>query len=152
MKKNTETNVEKNILSTEELLNLIQNSPKSFESMVENNQILDKEPGFCETLNGLLEKHNVTTQQVIVETVLSKSYVYQVLSGERKPGRDIIIKIAIAATLSLDETQHLLMLGEKGILYPKVKRDAIIMSSILRERNVAETHDFLISLGEKGLL
>ncbi len=144
--------MEKDFLSTEDLFRLIQSSPKSFESMVENNEILDKEPGFCETLNNFFTSHNVTVQQVIIETVLSKSYVYQVLSGERKPGRDIIIKIALAANLSLDETQHLLMLGEKGILYPKVKRDAVIMSSILRNRTVAETHDFLLSLGEKGLL
>lgn len=99
-----------------------------------------------------MEIHNVTVGQIIAKTILSKSYVYQVISGERKPGRDIIIRIALAASFSLDETQQLLMLCEKGILYPKIKRDAIIMCSIQQGRGVSETHEFLAALGEKGLL
>lgn len=107
---------------------------------------------FNEYLTELMEIHNVTVGHIIAKTILSKSYVYQVLSGERKPGRDIIIRMALAANFTLGETQQLLVLGERGVLYPKVKRDAVIMCSIQQKRGLSETHEFLASLGEKGLL
>ena len=82
---------------------------------------------------------------------ISKSYGYQVLRGERTPGRDIILRTALALQLSLKETQRLLAVGDCGALYPKVRRDAAVIFALNQKMTLLETEDLLSSLPERSL-
>lgn len=68
----------------------------------------------------LLEKAGLSAPEWMTAADVSKSYGYQILRGERVPGRDILLRTALALGLSLKETQRLLAVGGCGALYPRV--------------------------------
>ena len=82
---------------------------------------------------------------------ISKSYAYQVLRGERTPGRDILLRTALALSLSLKDAQRLLMVGGCGALYPKIRRDAAVIFALNQHMTLLETEDLLASLPERSL-
>lgn len=139
--------------TTSQLLRMIQEEPDRFVSDYVGNQ---ENYGFPVTLQQylqeLLQKHEMSIPDLIIKTVLSKSFVYQVFSGKRNPGRDILLRIAFAMHLSLDETQHLFLIAGKGALYPKVRRDAIIIFCLEKGMSLDEANEFLENSLEKGLL
>lgn len=139
---------ERNKMTTGQLIHQIKEDPFKFQK-----KHLDslQEIPFEEYLNELMKKHEMTASQLIIRTCLSKPFVYQILKGERIPGRDVILRISLAMKASMDETQHLLMRAGKGILYPKVRRDAAILCCIEAGKSLEDTNFFLKEKGEKEL-
>ena len=66
------------------------------------------DPTCAQILQELLEQTGLSAPEWIAAADISKSYAYQVLRGERTPGRDILLRTALALRLSLEETQRLL--------------------------------------------
>ena len=139
-------------IDTTRLMEMISSGPETF--FQKNGAALSQMAPMplSEYLHSFLDKKQITIPQLIIASDLSKSYTYQVLAGEKAPGRDILLRLAIALGMTLDETQHLLTIGDAGILYPKVRRDAAIICCILQEFNLHETDEFLISVGERTFL
>lgn len=149
---NSEGTSEKQNLSgvpTDQILNQIKEEPQQF---LEKKLDSIEDRCFEDYLDELMEKYHCTPGQLIIRTCLSKPFVYQILKGERVPGRDVILRISLALKADLDETQRLLTLGEKGVLYPKVKRDAAILCCIESRKSLEYTNLFLKEHGEKELL
>lgn len=138
--------------STSELFRMIQESPKQFAANIKNDGTYASPLQLSEYLQQLMEQHDMTIPDLIVKTLLSKSFVYQIFSGKRNPGRDILLRIAFAMHLSVEETQHLFLVGGKGALYPKVRRDAVIIYCLEQEMPLDEANDFLEYVSERGLL
>ncbi len=99
-----------------------------------------------------LNAANKSVAQVAEASMLSQSFAYQVFSGIRKPGRNALISIALALGLSVESTQRLLVVAQKGELYPRVRRDAAILFAIERGYSLSQTEDLLQSAGEASLL
>lgn len=78
--------------------------------------------------------------------------VYDVFAGKCKPGRDNAIMLAFGMHCNLRETQRLLRLAGASELWPKVKRDAIIIWCIDHKLNREQCDDELWKFGEKTLL
>lgn len=138
-------------ISTDDLFLMLENETnisRNWEHISEN---MDT-PSFCEYLNSLISARNISIREFIVKTLLSRSFTYQIFSGDRIPGRDIILRIAIAIGFSVDETQRLLKLAGRGALYPKVKRDSLIIYAILNNYNLYKTDELLVSLEQEPLL
>ena len=138
--------------STTDLFKMLQESPEHFAELIREGKVFDKTMTLADFLNELLVKQNISIPEVVTGSVLSKSFVYQIFNGERNPGRDILLRIAFAMHLTLEETQQLLRLGEKGTLYPRVRRDAAIICCLEQGISLDEADTFLHSISEKGLL
>lgn len=110
-----------------------------------------KEPTCAQILQELLEKAGVSATEWMTAADISKSYGYQVLRGERIPGRDILLRTALFLKLSLKETQRLLTVGGCGVLYPKIRRDAAVIFALNQKMSLLETEDLLVSLPERSL-
>ena len=109
------------------------------------------DPTCAQVLQELLEQAGVSAPEWIAAADISKSYAYQVLRGERIPGRDILLRTALSLSLSLKETQRLLMVGGCGALYPKIRRDAAVIFALNQHMTLLETEDLLASLPERSL-
>lgn len=138
--------------STTDLFKMLQESPEHFAELIREGKVFDKTMTLADFLNELLVKQNISIPEVVTGSVLSKSFVYQIFNGERNPGRDILLRIAFAMHLALEETQQLLRLGGKGTLYPRVRRDAAIICCLEQGISLDEADMFLHSISEKGLL
>lgn len=136
--------------TTEELMKLIQSDPEQFKNEYLLTQTRDLT--LQKYLNRQMHELNISASFLIQEAFISKTYLYQVLNGERLPGRDIGLRIAFVLKLSLDETQQLLTLSGKSILYPKVRRDAAIIYCLQTGKTLEETNLFLEELEEDKLL
>ncbi|MCM1496735.1 MAG: helix-turn-helix transcriptional regulator [Bacteroides sp.] len=139
------------VLETDNLLELVKDSPQIFGKMVAQGDCFDK-VSLTEYLQELLNKHELTMMEVVRISLLSKSYVYQIFNGERMPSRDVLLRIGLSMSCTIDEIQHLLILAQTGNLYPKVKRDAAILCCISQKLSLTETNDFLEHIGERTLL
>lgn len=136
---------------TDALLKLVRTSPQILEEMiVEGN--FPQNITLTEYLQELLDEKELLITDVVRMSLLSKSYVYQVFSGERIPSRDVLLRLGLAISCSIDEMQHLLTLGQTGILYPKVRRDAAILCCMSHGLTLLETDEFLEHIEERNLL
>lgn len=133
--------------TTNAMLKLLRETPDSFANL----DFADKKT-FAEVLTDVLGRVGVTPQGLVMQTLLSKSYVYQVLEGRRLPSRSALLRITLALGLGLRETQQMLSRAVKGQLYPKIRRDAALIACICKNLTLAETDEFLRAIGETPLL
>ncbi len=103
-------------------------------------------------LQAQLQKSGVSASVLMQRMLVSKPFVYQILNGTRKPGRDILLRMALALELSLEETQRLLTVAQRGVLYPRVRRDAALIYAVQHHYTLTETDEALRSIGEQPLL
>lgn len=93
-------------------------------------------------LKKLLAKTHLSISQV-ADLSCKGEYIYQIFRGIKNPGRDVLLSIALAMQLSLDETEHLLRVARMPILDARNRRDSIIIYAITRKLSVPDTNDIL---------
>ena len=103
-------------------------------------------------LQKLLAEKQLTRQQVAAATGLDKSYVYHIFAGQKRPGREKLLAIALAMRLDERDAQHLLHYGGAPSLYPRDRWDSILLHALHRHLSVMEANDLLDKLGETTLL
>lgn len=136
---------------TQELLRLIEEMPTVDTAMRELSPHM-KAKTFSEAISGLLEERGMSVPELCEASLLSRSFTYQICEGIRAPGRDIVLRLSIVLGLSYDETQYLLRTAQRGALYPRVRRDAVIIYALSKHLNLSETDEALVSLGEEPIL
>ena len=106
------------------------------------------ESPLCDYLASLIDRKNLNKAEVIQKSNIQTNYAYQIFSGVRIPSRDKLIALCFGMNLTLDEAQTLLKYAGFAQLYPKNKRDSIIISSLKNHTSVINCN---ILLGEYGL-
>lgn len=69
----------------------------------------------------------------------------------KNPGRDKVLALCLAAQMNYDETQRALVLADVGKLYPRRKRDSIIIFALNQKLTVQQTNELLYAENEKIL-
>ena len=99
----------------------------------------------------LLRERGIKRADVVRASGLHQTVVYDIFSGKSYPDRDNAIMLAFGLGCDLVETQRLLRLAGVSELWPKVRRDAIVIWSIKEGLSREECDDELWRLGEKAL-
>ena len=102
-------------------------------------------------LNNIISKKGLVKSEVIKKTEFSDVMGYQIFSGTRFPSRDSLICICVAMDMTLDETQAILKIAGLAALYPKSKRDSIVIKGISEKKTVAQINEVLYNCEEKTL-
>lgn len=89
--------------------------------------------------------------ELITRSGIERTYFYQIMSGKRKPGRDKVLILCLAAGLSIDDTQHALSCGQLSQLYVRKKRDAVLIFALNNHLSVQDTQELLSEFQEKIL-
>ncbi len=134
--------------STGELLEVIKNNPldKSIKEIQEEQLNIS----LSEYLNGLIAERGLKPSDVMKKAGLNKSYFYAIIDGKRvNPSRDILIRLCFGFELSLDETQKLLKTFGAAVLYPRSRRDSIIIHAIENKLTLNQCNDNLYDYGQK---
>lgn len=92
-----------------------------------------------------------TKSDIINKADMSYCYFYDVINGRKIPSKDKIIRIALAMNLSLDDCQEALRISGKSALYPRIKRDSILIYAINKGYSIYQTNDLLAEHGEEML-
>lgn len=107
--------------------------------------------GFTTALGCLINKKKISTNTIVENSNLSKSYINKLRNPSEtavKPSRYVIIDIALAIDASLDETNHLLKLARYQELYTRDKAESVIIWGMLHKLSGKEIRR---QLEEKGL-
>ena len=84
---------------------------------------------------------------------LEPNYINKLRIGQiKKPSRDKLLQFAFGLSFTEDETQLLLRLAGLCALYPRFKRDYIIMTCIRANKSIWECNDYLIENGVDGVV
>ena len=104
---------------------------------------------FPEYFNDHIAHCGMTVPEIIERSNISRNYVYNILNGNRKPGRDKIIALGIGSGMTFDEINRGLKIAKEGILYAKDERDARIMIAV--NNGVRSVTELNIMLESEGL-
>lgn len=136
--------------STDELLNILDKNKNLSEYLSDNKDEFISD-SLADYLARLLEEKQLKKAEVIKASLISTVYGYQIFSGLKAPSRDRLIQLALGMRLNLEETQRLLKIGGGSVLYPRNKRDSVIIYAINNSYSVLDCDEVLYELGEKTL-
>ncbi|MBR6941147.1 MAG: XRE family transcriptional regulator [Clostridia bacterium] len=136
--------------STDELMNELLKANNIGEYLKENSQYMVSDE-LSTYLNNIIAKKGLVKSEVIKKTEFSEVMGYQIFSGTRLPSRDSLICICVAMDMTLDETQAILKIAGFAALYPKAKRDSIVIKGISDKKTVARINEELYTCEEKTL-
>lgn len=104
-----------------------------------------------ELLNTLFQKRSISKAALAKQSGMSEVYLHQVFAGRRNPSRSRLICLCFGLSATLEETQELLKQCALAQLYPKNKRDAIIIYGLVNGVSLFDINDKLFSEGEETL-
>ena len=103
-------------------------------------------PALTEYLRQLCADRGLVPERVIRAASIDRTYGHQIFNGTRRPSRDKVLQLAFGLGVGVEETQRLLRLADRSPLYPKLRRDAVILYCLGRGRSLAETQEMLQSM------
>lgn len=136
--------------NTDELMNALSDSDNLNTYMEENSESFIQE-SIADYLCRLLEKKKKTKSEVIHACECVEITGFQIFSGTRNPSRNKLISFAFGFELDLAETNQLLKFAGFAPLYPKSKRDSILIYSIQHQENFLSANERLYDAGEETL-
>ncbi len=136
--------------NTDQLMDELMKAHNISDYLKENSiyMISDELPTY---LTNILKKKRLVKSVVIKNSELSEVMGYQIFSGTRKPSRDSLLSICIAMGLDVEETQEILKIAQFASLYPKAKRDCIIINGIVTNKSVSQINETLYELNENTI-
>lgn len=137
--------------TTEELLKTLKHSPNinSYLSLEQENfQTLPLHLYF----DKMFTEKGISPSQCIRNSGLDRTYCYQIFSGRKLPSRDKVLALCFGLSLNFEETQILLKSTDYTPLYPRNKRDSIIIFALQRHISVLEVNELLQDLKQNLLL
>lgn len=137
--------------STEDLLEELQNENCKIDEYLKGNGesfVYDKIKDFWETA---IEKSGYSKSNIINKSDFSYCYFYDVINGRKIPARDKIIRLILTMHLSVDECQEALRISGRSALYPRIRRDAIILFAISNGYSIYQLSELLADAGEEPL-
>lgn len=137
--------MDQNRISTEQLLALLFKAPSLSHFLDEKTSDITL-PDFSEYISSLCVAHNEIREHIILRSGLEKTFGHQLFGGRRAPSRDTVLQLAFGFSLSVPETQELLRVAGKSLLYPRVKRDAAIIYCLYHGFSLVDTQIVLYDL------
>lgn len=99
----------------------------------------------------IIAKKNYSKSNIINKSDFSYCYFYDVINGRKMPTKDKVVRLALAMKMSVDECQQALKLSGRSALYPKIRRDSVLIYSIEKHLTIAQCDDLLAQHGEDEL-
>ena len=133
-------------VSTDELLKLLFKE-RSLEQFLLRNESAYLNADCSDYLSNWCKSHQEIPEQLIRRANLEKSFGHQLFSGKRKPSRDTVLQLAFAMGASVAQAQEMLKVARKSILYPRIKRDTVIIYCLHNRVSLLDTEIILENLG-----
>lgn len=136
---------------TEDLLNQLKKENASYEEYLKNNEDCFIDNDISAFWKNALSLTDMKKVDIINKANIGYTFFYDIIKGKKTPSRDVLIKIFIAIHGDADLLQEALRIYEWAALYPKIKRDSIILFAIHHGLSLAETDVLLQQNNEKAL-
>lgn len=99
----------------------------------------------------IIQSKNLSKTHIINESDFSYCYFYEVISGRKSPTKDKVVRLALTLNMTVEECQQALRISGRSVLYPKSRRDSILIYSIEHGMTVMQCNSLLNDYGEEEL-
>ena len=107
-----------------------------------------KESGFSEHLLSLLSECGEKDSAVYRRAQISRQLFHKILNDrDYQPSKSTAIQLALGLGLNVEEAQRLLRAAGKSPLYPRLKRDAVILYGIQKKLPILAVQESLTKYG-----
>lgn len=137
--------------TTTELLNELKEENCSLNKYIGKNNELFIRKDLKDFWEEQIGKCDYSKSNIINKSDFSYCYFYDVINGRKLPTRDKIVRLALVMHMNLDKCQEALKLSGRSALYPKFKRDSIIIYAIENGFSIAKCNEQLLKYGEDEL-
>ena len=117
------------------------------DAYLEGNESYLQSPDFSTLLQQYCQTRKMLPAHVIELSQIERTYGHQLFNGTRRPSRDKVIQLVLGMGLNVDETQRLLRAAGKSQLYPRLKRDAVILYGIQKKLPILAVQEYLTKYG-----
>lgn len=137
--------------STQDLMTELQNSECDIETYLSSNESDFVFADVKQFWENAVKKSGLSKSNIINRADFSYCYFYDVINGRKLPGRDKILRLVLSMHMSVEDCQQALWLCGKSALYPRVKRDSVLLYAINNGYSVYQTNELLHRNGEENL-
>ncbi|MDO4301091.1 MAG: XRE family transcriptional regulator [Clostridia bacterium] len=138
--------------STDELLKIL-NAEEEIENYIEENKDDIIDLSLSDYLEDMLKKYNISKNTAINNSAINQIYGYQIFDGKKKsPSRDKLIQLIFGLGLNVADAQRLLKIAGVNELYPRIKRDSVIIFALNKKINITQCDELLFELGEETII
>lgn len=138
--------------STDELMKILKSEPK-IEKYIDENKEDITGVNLTDYITTLLAEKKLTAAKAARRGQMSDSYFYKISQGVKEnPSRDKIIQMCFGFALDAEEARRFMRVARVGELYPRVRRDSIILFCLENHIDILECDKKLIEAGDKPIL
>ena len=138
--------------STDELMKILKSEP-DIESYIEGNSEDITNISLTQYIEDLLKEKKLTAAKVARRGQMSDSYFYKISQGVKEnPSRDKIIQMCFGFALDAEESRRFMRVARVGELYPRIRRDSIILFCLENRIDILECDKKLEEAGDKPIL
>ncbi|MBR2591318.1 MAG: hypothetical protein IKE65_10445 [Clostridia bacterium] len=136
---------------TDELLAELKLKNLDIQDYIDENKNSFIEISLNQFWNELLERSGKSKSNIINDADISYIYFYEILQGKKIPKKDKIIRLILAMELELEDAQNALKYCNQSPLYPRIKRDSLLIYAVENHYSIFQTQQLLIENGETEL-
>lgn len=142
-RKSEKSVIEKYKKSTAELMDELKREDISLDEYLKSNSDTIEIADLKEHWHNLIEKSKLSSFDIINRSEFAYAYYYDVVGGKKIPSRDKIIRLILAMHLEIEDCQKTLRICGLSQLYPRMKRDSIIIYAVAHKLTVFELNELL---------
>ncbi|MCL2617671.1 MAG: hypothetical protein FWD98_01320 [Defluviitaleaceae bacterium] len=120
---------------------------QSIHSYIQSNEAEFDDKNFYRFLNALITESGKSKTGIVADACISEPYLYNLIRGEKRPTRNIVIKLAFGLELSPEATERLLQLAGYSGFYVRHKRDALLKYAFRHGMSILEADSLLVEYG-----
>lgn len=136
---------------TEDLLKQLRKENMSYENYLQNHQDSFIQNDLSEMWKEILNESSLKKSDIINSAEIGYTYFYDIIRGDKLPSRDKVLRLLVATKTNLEKVQNVLRIYGWATLYPKIKRDSIIIYAINHDYSLYQLQELLSSNSEETL-
>ena len=139
------------VKSTTDLLNQLADNTCSIDDYLEENRsnmIILEAKAFWEDA---IARSGMSKCNIINKADFNYCYFYDIVNGRKIASRDKVIRLILSMRLTTDDCQEALRISGRSALYPRVRRDALLIYGIENGYSVDQMNQLLQNKEEEIL-
>lgn len=117
----------------------------SLEDFLRENDRRFQESSLSDALLSILNDRKMSKSELARRACTSEVYLHQIFSGRRLPSRSRLLCLCFGLNATVEETQHLLRQARLAPLYPRDRRDAVILYGLSHDLPLPAVNDRLFA-------
>ena len=131
--KNTDT-LQQELMSTNNLDRFLTENDASF-----------RDVPLQEAIQRIFDEKGMSKAQLAKQSGISEVYLHQLFSGRRFPSRSRLLCLCFGLSVEVEEAQRLLQHAHHAPLYPRDRRDAVLIYALSHHMTLFEVNDKLFT-------